>query len=210
MVRKMKKDSMSKRKLQAIETKKKIFETARQLFLEHGSENVSVDAIVEAAGVSKGAFYVHFESKDALVADLVNEYTSLADMDYKAFLTTLSGSDSVFDILILLAEKISDFIAVKIGLDNMRVLYKAHLTKTINTTSAMSYNRELYKLFTEVLKRGVRQGELREDLPAESLSKHLILAIRGITYEWCIRYPDFNLKEQVLEHFKILLYGLKR
>lgn len=206
----MKKESLSKRKLQAIETKKKIYETARQLIIERGFENISVDSIVDAAGVSKGAFYVYFESKDALAAALVEEYTSTADMDYKSFLSSLPNNNSVFETLILLAEKISGFISANIGVENIGVLYRAHLAKTINTTPAMSYNRELYKLFTDVLERGVLQGELRDDIPVESLSKHLILAIRGITYEWCIRYPDFNLREQILEHFKILIYGLKK
>jgi len=206
----MKKKNMSKRKLQAAETKRKIFEAARQLIIEHGIENVSVDSIVKAAGVSKGAFYVHFESKDALAAAFVNDYTNIADMDYKSFLASLSEHKSALDILVLLAEKISDFIDINIGFENMRVLYKAHLTKTINTASAMSYNRELYKLFTDALEKGVHQGEIREDIPVDSLAKHLILAIRGITFEWCIRYPELSLKEQVLDHFKILLYGLKR
>ena len=114
----------------------------------HGSypwttvSKMCVDSIVKAAGVSKGSFYVHFESKDALTTDLVNEYTSKADLDYKSFLKSLPDNKSVLDILSLLAEEISDFIESSIGLDNMRVLYKAHLTKTINTASAMSYNRE--------------------------------------------------------------------
>lgn len=206
----MEKKSISKRNLKAIETKNKIYEVARQLALEHGIENVSVDSIVEAAGVSKGAFYIHFESKDALTVAFINEYTIKADIDYRSFLITLSDHKSVLDIFVLLAEKISDFIETNIGLENMRVLYKAHLTKTINTTSAMSYNREIYKMFTEVLERGVMEGELREDIPVDTLARHLILAIRGITFEWCIQYPDFNLKEQVLDHFKILLYGLKK
>ena len=206
----MKMKSMSKRKLQAMETKKKIFETAQHLVLEHGFENVSVDSIVKAADVSKGTFYVHFESKDALAAALVYEYTNTTDKDYKSFLTSLPDQNSVFDTLLLLAEEITEFIATNIGLENMRVLYKAHLTKTINTTPAMSYDRDLYKMFTEVLERGIRQSELREDIPVEFLSKHLIMAIRGITYEWCIRFPDFDLKKQVQDHFKILLYGLKK
>lgn len=205
----MKTESAGKRKLQAAETKKKIFEAARQLVIEHGFENISVDTIVQAAAVSKGTFYVHFESKDALGAALVDEYTSMADADYKAFLVKLSDH-SITDTLILMAEKISNFIEHHIGSENMRVLYKAHLAKTINTSSPFNYNRELYSSFTEVLEIGIRQGELRSDIPVDSLAKHLILAIRGITFEWCIRYPDFNLGEQVVEHFKILLYGIKR
>jgi AcrR family transcriptional regulator len=206
----MKKKQTNKRKLQANKTKRKIFEAARQLATEHGIENVSVDSIVEAAGVSKGAFYVHYESKDALIVALVNDYTNIADMDYKSFLMSLSDRESFLDILLLLAERISDFIESNIGLENMKVLYKAHLTKTIDTTSAMDYSRELYKMFVDTLEKGVREGELRGDIPIDYLSKHLILAIRGVVFEWCIRYPDFDLKEQILDHLKILLYGIKK
>ena len=206
----MKKESMNKRQQRAIETKNKIYETAKHLIKEYGIENVSVDSIVEAAGVSKGAFYVHFESKDSLVAALINDYTNIADLDYKSFLLTLSNHESVFDILMQLVGEISDFIEHNIGLDNMRALYKSHLSKTVDTTSAMSYNREIYKLFREVLERGVNQGEVREDIPVDLIAKHLILSMRGVIFEWCVRYPDFNLKEQVLVHYKILLYGLKK
>lgn len=206
----MKKENINKRKLQAAKTKVKIFEAASQLATEHGIENVSVDSIVETAGVSKGAFYVHYKSKDALIAALINEYTNIADMDYKSFLITLPDCKSSLDILLLLAERISDFIEFNIGLENMRVLYKAHITKTIETTSAMSYSRELYKIFADTLEKGVRGGQLRQDIPVDSLAKHLIMAIRGIVFEWCTRYPDFDLKVQILDHFKILLYGLKR
>lgn len=206
----MKNKNTSKRQQRAIETKRKIYEAAKQLFLVHGVENVSVDSIVEAAGVSKGAFYVHFKSKDSLFATLVNDYTNIADLDYKSFLLTVSDNKSTFDILHNLAEEISDFIEHSIGLDNMRTLYKAHLSKTVDTTSAISYNREIYKLFIEVLERGVNQGEVREDIPVDLIAKHLILSMRGAIFEWCVRYPDFNLKEQVLVHYKILLYGLKK
>lgn len=206
----MKNKNTSKRQQRAIETKKKIYEAAKQLFFVHGVENVSVDSIVEAAGVSKGAFYVHFKSKDSLFATFVNDYTNIADLDYKSFLITISDNKSTFDILHNLAEEISDFIEHSIGLDNMRALYKSHLSKTIDTTSAISYNRGIYKLFREVLERGVNQGEVREDIPVDLIAKHLILSMRGAIFEWCVRYPDFNLKEQVLVHYKILLYGLKK
>ncbi|HHW32160.1 MAG TPA: helix-turn-helix transcriptional regulator [Clostridiaceae bacterium] len=106
----MRKERVSKMKQQAIETKNRILEAARQLISKHGFNNVSVDAIVEAA-VSKGAFYVHFESKDALVAELINDYTNLADISYKSFLATISDQKSVFDVLLLLAGGITDFLS---------------------------------------------------------------------------------------------------
>lgn len=202
------KTGITKRKIQAEETKKRLIETARQLFQEQGFENVNVASIVEAAGVSKGAFYVHFESKDALTAILINDYVDETDLDYKSYLEAIHPATPISDILIALTGKIADVIACKIGCDHMKVLYKAHLTKTIDSDSAMSYNRDLYKIFAEMLEKGVRQGEFRTDIPVDTLAKHCILAIRGITFEWCIRYPDFDLKEQCLNHFKILLNGI--
>ena len=135
----MMKKVINRRKIQAEETKKRIFETARQLFQEQGFENVSVDSVVEAAGVSKGAFYVHFNSKDALAAILINECVNEVDLDYKSYLKTLHPATPISDILIALTGKIADVIAYTIGCDNMKVLYKAHLTKTVDTTSAISY-----------------------------------------------------------------------
>ncbi|MGY4397141.1 AcrR family transcriptional regulator [Sphingomonas sp. UYAg733] len=45
---------------------------ARALFSEHGYEAVSVDLLVQRAGVAKGAFYHHFASKRDLLERLID------------------------------------------------------------------------------------------------------------------------------------------
>jgi TetR/AcrR family transcriptional regulator, cholesterol catabolism regulator len=47
-----------------------LLDRAAGLFLRHGYENVSLNHLIADAGVSKGAFYHWFPSKDALVAAL--------------------------------------------------------------------------------------------------------------------------------------------
>ena len=47
-----------------------LLDRASALFLRHGYENVSLNELIADAGVSKGAFYHWFPSKDALVATL--------------------------------------------------------------------------------------------------------------------------------------------
>jgi len=205
----MSKVKVNKRKKQAAETKMKIYEAAKQLFLEKNIDDVSVDSIVEKAGVSKGSFYVHYESKAALVFILIKDYVGEIDMDYKTYLKSISQDRSTFDIIILLTEKTADILANKIGHDNMKWLYKSHFTGSISSEPTMSFNRELYKMFDEVLSDGIRKGEIRSDIPSTILASHLILAIRGITFEWCIRYPDFNLKEECIKHMDILLRGIR-
>lgn len=201
-------EKISKRKLQATKTKDNILETAKRLILEHGFDNVSVDSIVEEAGVSKGAFYVHFESKDALASLIIKDYVNEIDMDYKEYLEGLESDVSTNKIIILMAGKIAEVLENKIGYENMKVLYKAHLSKASDTSFTTSYNRELYKMFEYILNRGLTRKEIQMNIPVDTLAHHLVLSMRGITFEWCIRYPDFDLKKQFLEHFEILLNGI--
>lgn len=49
-------------------TRQRILEVATRLFTEQGFDAVSIDAVLGATGLSKGALYHHFESKTALFA----------------------------------------------------------------------------------------------------------------------------------------------
>ena len=53
----------------AAENRRRILTAAAQLFREHGIDGAGVDAITEAAGLTHGAFYSQFESKEAVVAE---------------------------------------------------------------------------------------------------------------------------------------------
>ena len=52
--------------------KKRIIEAALELINENGYDNVSIDEITRHAGVSKGAFYIHFKSKEDLIEQEIN------------------------------------------------------------------------------------------------------------------------------------------
>jgi AcrR family transcriptional regulator len=197
-----------KRKAQGAETKRKLYEIAEKLFAERDFAAVSVEDITEEAGITKGAFYVHFESKDALIALLIADYTSRADTDYKAFLETLPADTHASGILLALTEKIADVIAGTIGHENMKKVYQMMLAGSVGTEAVRSYGRELYLLFQGILERGIQRREIKSTLPVDMIARHFVMAIRGASYEWCIRYPDFDLKEQAMEHIRLLIAGL--
>ena len=44
--------------------KRELLQIAYSLFISRGYENTSVDDIIEAAGIAKGTYYYHFESKE--------------------------------------------------------------------------------------------------------------------------------------------------
>lgn len=198
-----------KRKVQGAETKRRLYEIAEQLFAQHDFADVSVEDITNEAGITKGAFYVHFASKDELIALLIADYAARVDMDYATFLESLPPDMPASNVLLALIEKIADVLMNKIGCNNMKKVYQMMLAGTLDTEAVKGYGRDLYSLCYSILENGIRTGEFKSILPAEGLSRHLVMAIRGISYEWCIRYPDFDLKEQSIEQFRLLLEGIK-
>jgi len=61
-----------KRAAQGRATRGQLIEVATRLFAEHGYEGTSIEAVLLAAGVSRGALYHHFAGKEALFEAVVS------------------------------------------------------------------------------------------------------------------------------------------
>ena len=68
------------------DSKQHILETAFKLFLSKTYKEVTMKEIVNVTGLSKGAFYHYFDSKEQLFLDVINDYL-LANLrvDYSQF-----------------------------------------------------------------------------------------------------------------------------
>lgn len=69
-------------------SKERILEAGRQLFRQRGFEGASIDEVMNAASLTRGAFYAHFTSKDDLVRQV---------LDIEAGLVTTLRSAAVTD-----------------------------------------------------------------------------------------------------------------
>lgn len=65
-------------------TKQDILETAMRLFAEKGLENVKVEDVVKEVGVTRGAFYHYFKSREELIAGVM--YKSFEENDDNPYL----------------------------------------------------------------------------------------------------------------------------
>ena len=63
-------------------TRSLILQAASQLFSKFGYDATSVAAICQAAGVSKGAFYHHFPTKQAVFMAILNSYLNGIDSGF--------------------------------------------------------------------------------------------------------------------------------
>jgi AcrR family transcriptional regulator len=52
---------------------KRLLEQGTRMFSAHGLRKTNIEEIANAAGISKGAFYIFYESKEALFMDVIEE-----------------------------------------------------------------------------------------------------------------------------------------
>src|SRR5690606_33177563 len=62
---------LTPRQQRAKETRARLFAAAAELFDAQGYHQTTVDQIVKRANVAKGTFFLHFATKDAVIAELL-------------------------------------------------------------------------------------------------------------------------------------------
>jgi TetR/AcrR family transcriptional regulator, mexJK operon transcriptional repressor len=96
-----------------------ILEAAGELFMEHGYETVSLDAVAQRAGVSKATIYARYADKDALFAAVLRQECERA-VSPDSFLP--QPDEPVRDTLILLATRFLDLVTGDKAMQMNRVL----------------------------------------------------------------------------------------
>lgn len=76
------------------DTKEQILANTEVLLLERGFSGTSIDEILAATGITKGAFFYHFKSKAELARALVERY---AARDYELFQQFSKRADELSD-----------------------------------------------------------------------------------------------------------------
>lgn len=82
---------MSARAQRKKKTRAALLQAARACIVTAGYEELTIGAISRAAGVAHGTFYVHFESKDAILDALLEDFNSELDRRVGALMADVSS-----------------------------------------------------------------------------------------------------------------------
>ncbi|WHH61337.1 TetR/AcrR family transcriptional regulator [Petroclostridium sp. X23] len=195
-------------KKRSAETKGKILKSAEVLFKEHGFDNTSVDSIVKKVGISKGAFYVHFNSKDEIIAHSINAAISKIDIDLDSIINTAEDDTPVTATLLKILERVSFNKVEELGYPLNKNAAIIQINKTINHDLLMNYNKALYSAAFRLITLGIERGEFKTTYSADAIAGDFVTTVRGFIFEWISNYPDMKLNQSLQEHFKIYLAGL--
>jgi TetR/AcrR family transcriptional repressor of nem operon len=69
----------------------RIVKVASKLYREHGLDGVSVGEIMKASGLTHGPFYNHFENKQALISECIDQISNQAVKELRQVPATETG-----------------------------------------------------------------------------------------------------------------------
>jgi len=182
-------------------TEKKIFDAALDLIKVKGFENTTIIDICEAAGVSNGSFYHHFNSKqDILInyikqesTDLINYYKSLDKESYSAALQ------------IIVKYQISYFI-IK-GYDFVTNFYSIMLLSKNSYYDFSSF--AIRKILLDCFENGQKNKEFSDKFSAQFMSDTAFSLLYTSSTAWCMAEGNFDLHEDVRKNFLMLAEAFK-
>ncbi|MBA3391328.1 MAG: TetR/AcrR family transcriptional regulator [Deltaproteobacteria bacterium] len=90
---------LSRRERKKDKTRQALVEVASRLFAERGIYATRVEDITERSDLGKGAFYNYFESKNALIAELLVRGIELLHREYVRDLATTSQSSRIASLV---------------------------------------------------------------------------------------------------------------
>ncbi len=186
-------EPLTKRKQQARETRKKILESAKRLFHEHGFEMVKIEDITQDAGVARGSFYTYFKSKSDII---VSEFRTI-DNYYKQYAPNLKRYKASCKKLTAFTRAQMRYVRDVTGNEHLKVFYANQAFEPGTDNIINDRSSYWHHLICSIMREGQEAGEIRTDVPAEQLTLWFNRSIRGVFFDWCISSgEEFDLVKE--------------
>jgi AcrR family transcriptional regulator len=165
-----------------------------------GVDGLTTRAIVAEAGVSAGMFYGHFESKESLLAAVVDHKTDE--------LTTLVHAE--LELGAPMEEVLRELVRQLVSVVDLKVL--AAFRSSVGTEEALvaqrRINRRIVDAFVPLLAASMEAGVVRSDIDPEAVVEFIDLVIDGLNRRRALDgfvSSDDRLTEVITAAFERLL-----
>ena len=187
------------------ETRARILEAAVKQFSVNGYNKASVDSICEQAGVSKGAFYHHFKTKQDVFLALLDGWLQTFDQAIEA-----SKDQPVPEIFQQMTEYFPYIF--QSASDNLPMflefMLQASRDETIWQASIAPYRR-YHKHFASLIKRGVAEGSF-VDVDPNLAARLIVSAAMGLLLQSLLDPEGAKWEKVARETMQVMMTALTR
>jgi TetR/AcrR family acrAB operon transcriptional repressor len=159
------------RKLNPKQTIENILSVSGQLFVEKGFEKTSMQDIVNASGMSKGAIFHHFKSKEDIFKMVVHRQSEYAEQTVYKWIDELKGLTAKEKLMSVLEKNLND--QQIHALDNALALQiqSPHFVLA-NMQSAVNKSAPV---FAKIMREGIADGSITTAFPEECAEVFFLL-----------------------------------
>jgi AcrR family transcriptional regulator len=174
-----------------VSTRERILAAAAECFAKEGYERARMVAVAERAGVSRAGLYLHFPTKEALLAGLnesvIEEWLALSER-------TLTADAPAVEAI---ASWIREGLSSEAQLAAVRIVtaeetQQALLLDRAATEQALAHT---LRMLTAVLQRGVRSGELAPELDVSATAQSLQALLMGLLRNHVSERPLVDVRD---------------
>jgi TetR/AcrR family transcriptional repressor of uid operon len=163
-----------------------ILDAAELCFARHGFHRTSIGDICKEAGISAGALYVYFASKEDLIAGIAErDRNKLADE-----LAALAGMPDLAAALAKLGEHYAveepqhkRLLCIEIGLESTRNQAVGEIYRSVD--------RFVFDSFVQLFERAAAEGRIRPAMPPKELARIVCILGDGMFWRRVVD-PEFD------------------
>ncbi len=188
------------------ERKNQILEAAKKTFAKKGIHNTRMSDIADTSGLSKGALYWYFESKDAIILSLLEKVLQPEIQDLKSLLEEDCPAE---EKLLLYAERGGQDIIGMLKWMPLMYDFIALAFRQKKIKQAISeYYRENLQLLENLIQQGIDAGEFQTD---SALDAAITVGsiIEGTVMLWLYDPGHIDIIQHIQSNTRLLLDGLR-
>jgi AcrR family transcriptional regulator len=183
------------------QTYEDIISVAYTLFIEKGYEKASVQDIINELGISKGAIYHYFKSKEEILQSILDSERKKADSYLDKLILKVEGYNAQEKIKYILNKLVSD---EKINTTNRFLLNQTNNSKAIMQSIIQTVNIDSLKFYS-LIQDGIIDGSLKTSFPKEC--SELLLLLCNI---WLNPILFDRTYEETINRFKFIQFTMKQ
>jgi AcrR family transcriptional regulator len=165
--------------------REKILHAAATCFRDRGYHETSVQDICDAAKLSKGGLYTYFQSKDEILAAVIDE--SFIDTLRAAQAAASDGGtavDKLDRVAAVLVERLVSEEAHPVHSPQLHLEIWAEASKNAHLRALCAQAYDRWKTFLAgLLREGMRQGLIRPDIDPEGIAATLVAVFDGLSLQ---------------------------
>jgi TetR/AcrR family transcriptional regulator, cholesterol catabolism regulator len=177
-----------------------ILASAAELFARKGVGATTVREIADAVGMLSGSLYHHFESKDAIVAEILSGYLRAIQDHYAAVLASGKGpAASLHDLVLTSLQVASEQPQATTIYQNER----PYLRERPRFADVLAGAADIQRTWLLVIEKGVAEGSFRADI-APRVFYRLIRDAVWLSVRWHhpgAEYPTSQLADDITAVF---------